>query len=101
MKTSKVFKAATQHLWNGEGDWFASGKERFICHAILDAPKVSDRDKYRARRIVEDLLGPHESLEGWLLSNHQIRAYQAPVKTQETRRAWLDHLINHYESIGD
>jgi len=101
MKTSKVFKAAKEQLWDGEGNWFESGKERFVCVAILEAPNIRVMDKRKARYIVQCLLGGHESLEGWLNATHQIRAYDERCKAQITRHAWLDHLINHYESIGD
>lgn len=101
MKTSKVFKAAKKGLWNGKSDWFATGKNRFICGSIWQAPNICAEDKRKAINIVAHLLGKFETLEGWLLSNHQISAYQDQPKAQETRRAWLDHLINHYESIGD
>ena len=101
MKTSKVFKAAKKRLWDGEGHWLKSGKNRFVCHAIWEDPDVRAEDKRKAMNIVENLLGPHETLEDWLFAKHQIRAYQDKHQAQETRQAWLNHLINHYESIGD
>jgi len=100
MKTSKVFKAAKAQLWDGEGDWCRTDKEKFICIAIWGTPNIRDGDKIKARRIVENLLGGHDTLEGWLSATHQIKAYNDRPKIQQTRRAWLDHLINHYESIG-
>jgi hypothetical protein len=100
MKTSKIFRAAKAQLWDGEGHWLARKKDRFVCHAI-DASNARDRDKLKAKRIVDDLLGEHETWENWLFSNHQIKAYQDMPRAQETRRAWLDHLIEHYESLGD
>lgn len=101
MKTSKVFQTAKKRLWDGEGDWCRTDKEKFICIAIWETPNIPDRDKIKARRIVENLLGGHDTLEGWLSETHQIRAYNDAQKTQQTRRAWLDHLIAHYKRIGD
>jgi len=101
MKTSKVFKAAKKGLWNGEGNWFAIDKNRFICCSIWESPNICEEDKLKALNIVAHLLGRHETLEAWLFAKHQIRAYKDYPQAQETRRAWLDHLIAHYESIGD
>jgi hypothetical protein len=101
MKTSKIFRAAKAQLWGGDGHCFASSKNRFICNAIREAPKVGDGDKRKAINIVENLLGRHETLEAWLSAEHRIRAYKDYPQMQETRRAWLNHLIEHYESIGD
>jgi hypothetical protein len=101
MKTSKIFRAAKAQLWDGEGHWLARKKDRFVCYAILEHPNISNRDKYRARHIVESLLGRHETLEDWLSAKHRIHAYEDLCKMQETRQAWLDHLIAHYESLGD
>jgi len=44
------------------------------------------------------------TLNDWLEREHGIRvensdAYRTKMKT--TRKAWLDHLIEHYEAKGD
>ena len=101
MKTSEVFKLAKQHLWDGIGNQIDSSKEKFICVAICWRTKCSSEDQEKTTKIIQKLLGRYETLEEWLLRKHRINANTDPIKLQETRQAWLDHLIAHYKSIGD
>jgi hypothetical protein len=101
MKTSAVFKLAKQHLWDGVGYQWDSPKEKFICVAICWKTRCSNKDQERTTKIIQRLLGRHESLEAWLLAKHRINSTTDQVKLQQTRQAWLDHLIAHYESLGD
>jgi hypothetical protein len=102
MKTSAVFKAAKKGLWNGIGECQEQSKERYICHAIywrvIDCSYVESR---KALKIISLLLEGHDTLEEWLWAKHRIRANNNTKKLQQTRQAWLDHLIAHYKSIGD
>jgi hypothetical protein len=101
MKTSAIFKAAKKHLWNGVGNHFDSPKERFICVAICWKTECSFKEQDKTTKIIQKLLGKYETLEEWLLQKHRINANTDPIKLQKTRQAWLDHLIKHYQSIGD
>ena len=102
MKTSKVFKVAKKKLWDGVVDLRPTNKERFICNAITFSPNIPSEDRKRARGIVNSLLGKHGTLEDWLRANHKIHfTRDDSERRQLTRRAWLDHLIAYYESIGD
>lgn len=105
MKTSRVFMRVKEHLCDG-GYMFSH--ERFICYAIdylyYKAKVIRDRDRTRCKKIVRELLGLSKSLEAWLWTEHGIVNRMTPAyqkKIMATRKAWLDHLINHYEAKGD
>ena len=56
--------------------------------------------------IITKLLGEHSSLVGWIREFHggglsDLEIASQKVRMQTTRHAWVDHLIKHYESIGD
>lgn len=51
--------------------------------------------------IISNLLRPYIYLETWLWAEHGIESAYNIRKLQATRRAWLDHLVAHYESKGD
>lgn len=100
MKMSEIFREAKTKLHKGRR---VGGKERYICYAIsrIKAPHADIR---RAKWIVQSLLHPHLSLEGWLTRTQGVNtAYsnEGNAKMQVTRQAWLDHLIEHYEAQGD
>lgn len=97
MKTSQVFIRAKKLLYNGTG---SSGKTEYICYAI-DKTRCSVGDKDRARDIIMELLDDNYTLGSWLDRVKGIENDRHGVKMQVTRHAWLDHLIAHYESIGD
>ena len=105
MKTSKAFKIARNKLWDGYGTICPFGKERYICYALTASwkhrlPAVRE-DFLRAEKIIMDLLGGYVTLERWLAGVHGIYWCGQKPKLQATRRAWLDHLIEHYEAKGD
>jgi len=101
MKTSKVFKAAKKQLWNGVGDWMDHPKERYICHAIYWRVNCTNDEARFTKKLIALLLEGHDTLEEWLLAKHDINGFSDTKKLQQTRQAWLDHLVKHYESIGD
>jgi len=102
MKTSEIFKAAKKHLWSGAGELNGQSKERYICHAIYWRVTGCSIDKvHHAKKIIALLLEGHYTLDDWLWANHKINGGDDRRKLQRTRQAWLDHLIAHYESIGD
>jgi hypothetical protein len=105
MKTSEVFRQVHDHLLD-EGYMYTH--ERYICYAIeflyYKAKTIGDRDRTRCKKIIYNLLGDSGSLEAWLYDNHKIQNTLTPryiKKVMVTRKAWLTHLINHYQSKGD
>lgn len=114
MKTSEVFKQALDRLWDGkhmeDGDLFPKGTERFCCLAVWGLTH-SGTLAAPYEKILMDLLAPQATLEDWLVARGHMRRedndldleFNTPLmqKVQATRKAWLEHLIEHYKSIGD
>ena len=48
-----------------------------------------------------NLLDGNYTFGGWLENTKGIENDRCGAKVQETRHAWLDHLITHYSNIGD
>lgn len=103
MKTSQAFHLTKAKLWRGRTP-YAGRKSQFICIAAASAL----RNPKQVVRIIESLLGRHPTLEGWLgTQGYSERNYSIEnvgvwlYNVQKTRHAWLDHLIEHYRSIGD
>ena len=99
MKTSEIFKQAKKILWKG-GHNQRAGKDKFICCAI-DKLDIPQDERTRAERLIHSYLGGYSTFEIWLAREHGLDSYHMPEKVQQTRHAWLAHLIEHYESIGD
>ena len=97
MKTSQVFIRAKKLLSTGPDDW---GKPEYICYAI-EKTRCSEVDKVRTTEIIMEGLSGWVTLGSWLVNEKGIENDRRGAKVQETRHAWLDHLIEHYESIGD
>lgn len=97
MKTSQVFIRAKKLLSTGPDDW---GKPEYICYAI-EITRCSVGDKERTTSIIMSLLDGCYTFGLWLKDKKGIENDLVGAKVQETRHAWLDHLIKHYESIGD
>lgn len=106
MKTSEVFRKVKLHLtdkWTNE----TPADRRYICMAVAKLylnGMIGDKDRTRCRRLVLAHLGGKYSLERWLWVNHDISVgyTRADInKSIVTRKAWLDHLIEHYENKGD
>ena len=105
MKTSEVLRRVRNHLKDGG---YMLMHERYICFAIdhlyFFAKTIGDRDRTRLKRLIRTTLGGQSSLEAWLSEKHDIpitntTAYNEKIMT--TRKAWLTHLIEHYEAKGD
>lgn len=106
MKTSEAFRLTKSHVsttgrTHGSSKWGNDdGKEQFICIAAygLRSGGVSRIIK----PIIKKLLDGHTTLEDWLDDKHKIHEVHVQcARYQETRHAWLDHLIAHYEALGD
>lgn len=81
----------------GTDDW---DKPAYICYAI-EKTRCSFPDKEKAKAVIMNLLEGNYTFGGWLENVKGIENTRVGAKMQETRHAWLDHLIEHYESIGD
>lgn len=97
MKTSQVFIRAKNLLSTGPND---KGKPEYICYAI-DKTRCSEVDKDRTTEIIIKLLDGYPTFGSWLENEKGIVNDRTGAKLQETRHAWLDHLITHYSNIGD
>lgn len=106
MKTSEVLRRVRIHLSDGTDNPLSH--RIYICYALnylyFHAGAIGDRDRQRVTKIIEAALHPACTLEHWLLINHDIplkRTKPYRRKIMATRKAWLDHLIEHYEAKGD
>lgn len=97
MKTSQVFIRAKKFLSTVP---YEKGKTEYICYAI-DRTRCPKVDREKAKNIIADLLDGYLTLGSWLAYEKEIVNDRCGKKMQVTRHAWLDHLIEHYESIGD
>ena len=105
MKTSEVLRRVREHLRDGGHMYW---HERYICHTLewlyYDAKTIGDRDRTRVKKLIRNHLDGARSLEHWLDLNHCIEITNTPrykKRIMATRKAWLDHLIEHYKAKGD
>lgn len=95
MKTSQAFKIVLK-------SYIKNNHYGFICHVIEDNLSLNYKTKKHLCDILNTLLGVHCSLETWLIYKKGItNVWRDNEKIKNTRIAWLKHLIEHYESIGD
>ena len=97
MKTSQVFTRAKKRLSTGPDDHV---KTEYICYAI-DRTRCPKVDREKAKNIIMELLDNNYTFGSWLENVKGIENDRTGAKLQETRHAWLDHLITHYSNIGD
>ena len=106
MKTSEALRRVRGHLGDGVFLGMPSHK-RFICYAANEAylrGYIGDVDRTKVKKIVCVLLENMQTLEWWLYVRHGIDCVRTPrynKKIMATRKAWLTHLIEHYEAKGD
>ena len=107
MKTSEVLRRVREHLGDGH-DIAMPTHKRYICYALAylysEVKVISDRDRARVKKRIEMHLDGYVTLENWLDCWHNIpltntKPYR--IKIMATRKAWLTHLIEHYEAKGD
>jgi superoxide dismutase len=98
MKASKLLRMARNKLVMDAGYY----QHRFICHCIRST-KAPEKDKQRIKSYIMKSLGSSLTLEGWLVRNGFNNNDDAVfrVKTQTTRLAWMDWMIQQYEAKGD
>lgn len=95
MKASQALKRAKKQL----------REHRYICLALLCAYKSNAglAASYRAIDHIDKMLGDTTTVEGWLKKYgyiEQVLNKRDPV-IYEYRLRWIDHLIEHFESLGD
>ena len=95
MKTSKAFRLTLPYLWDGVSS--RSKLDKYVCHAAVRANVGAV-----VKPIIRHLLCPSGTLDEWL-ENRRIHTgeHDGLPKLQATRKAWILHLIEHYESKGD
>lgn len=105
MKTSEVLRIVRTHL--GEGSYGMPSHKRYICYALnalYGRGMIGDIDRTRVKRFIRVHLDGCSTLEHWLQAKHNI-PYEYKTrytrKIMATRKAWLTHLIEHYEAKGD
>lgn len=94
MKTSEALRLTKAQLWDGVSP-LPENKFYFGCDAARSVGVY-----FIVSPILIRLLDGRCSLSGWLgdIGNYDPRN---TVKMQATRHAWLDHLILHYQDLGD
>jgi hypothetical protein len=110
MKTSEVFKRAKQHLAKDYNETRSgSGKEKFICIALITAAanckRITEADVERCDGIVGSRIDTY-TLEGWLvnrgcISEKFLNDHNILDRIQEHRHAWLDQMIAEFKAKGD
>lgn len=106
MKTSEIFRRVRTHL---RTNWtqITPAHRRYICTALAQLylnGVIGDKDRTKGIRVIRGHLDGKHSLEHWLHDNHGISvpySNDAVRKIMATRKAWLTHLIEHYEAKGE
>jgi hypothetical protein len=106
MKTSEVLRRVRLHLSDGEKH--VPMHRKYICYALnylyFDVAAIPDAARWHAKKLIGLQLAPYQTLEEWLNEVHGIplkKLAASRSKIMATRKAWLTHLIEHYEAKGD
>lgn len=105
MKTSEALIATKAYVRTPESvrKNLFTGNVRYICYAANCLKNPVGRDKVKLA--IKQSLNGYGCLETWLQEKHGIQNQKGELEyycqIQLTRHAWLDHLIEHYKSIGD
>lgn len=104
-KIWEVLTEAKKHLSDDLSSYEEdlAGKCTYICYAASYALcrhpyNQSEENSSKAHKYILDQLYPNSSLEAWLHENHgltmcELLSSEGRKKTQATRKAWLDHMI--------
>lgn len=92
LQIAQAFRAAKQVLWDGRGQW-QDGTDLFICFAIERSGHPSEQD---ACAIVHERLDGRPSLGTWLMAQGITDFTRRQL--QAHRHAWLDQLIEEFDS---
>lgn len=100
LKPSEVLIEAKKHLARNSKE-AKKGKQRFICYAI--GFECSPEQK-TVKDLIRNRLKPYSSLGTWLAGNKKIQMNFCDSQTidrlQLTRHAWVDDLIQEFQSKG-
>ncbi len=111
MKKSTLLKRAKEYLWDGV-DKKTDGKTPFVCYAVALAAssgRCRSPSSDEARIIVDwiqiDILDGYCALPVWLRAVREIRcdplARDDITRLQATRLAWLNWMIDYWQSKGE
>lgn len=92
LQIAQAFRAAKELLWDGRGQW-PDGTDLFICFAIVGSGHPSEQD---ACAIVHERLDGQPALGTWLMAQGITDFTRQQL--QAHRHAWLDQLIEEFES---
>jgi hypothetical protein len=117
MKTSEVFKLVKENLQKPREvssfrTFDSEGRSPLICitlNHLLSKRLITWADKERCTNIVRVSLDLNPTLETWLINNKHCtpedikypRSLETTQKLYNTRQAWLDWLIQKYQSQND
>lgn len=100
MKSSEILREARALI--------ADGSLVYVCNAVkcigYTYPAASPEKAHRIVNYIQNvLIYPHGTLEFWLEANHGLNVDKIinARKMLQTRLAWIDWMIDQYESIGD
>ena len=106
MKTSEILRRVRTHL--GDDEIGMTMSRRYCCFAVdylyYNTRVIRDKDRTRIKKLLLTHLEGKRTLEQWLHDNHDIQYKGTPRyirKIMATRKAWLTHLIEHYEAKGE
>jgi hypothetical protein len=96
MRISEVLKLARPRI--------EDRRNRFLCDAIVEM-QIGMVDMVKTKGFIDAQLGGGDSmycLANWLFDHHGILVFDySDEKLKNTRLAWIDHMIEYLESIGD
>jgi hypothetical protein len=100
MRISEVLKLARPRI--------EDRRNRFLCAAIVELrqnSKIGMVDMIKTKEFIDAQLGGGDRtscLSNWLFEHHAILVFDySDEKLKNTRLAWIDHMIEYLEAIGD
>ena len=106
MKSSKILELAKKRLPNSFTDYYSNDVSPYICdhiEAVGDNNNMYDKaEEIKAK--ISELIEHKFSLASWLIDKGYATSYQIlanPEKMQQTRKNFIDDLIQYYKQQGD
>lgn len=100
MKSSEILREARTLI--------ADGVFTYVCNAVKYVGHTNPAASLKKARLITKyiqnvLIYPHQTLGVWLEVNHGLIAHKScdAQELLQTRLAWIDWMIEQYESIGD
>lgn len=95
MKTSECFRKIKNKFYY----YTPIRQSAFLCFVAKQC--LPPESALKIKSILGNLLDGRYTLERWLIEFYPHLDTSCKDMMNVTRLAWLDHLIEHYESIGD